>query len=88
LFFGAENSSKVAENLQKVDELIPRVHVVPCDLDTARHVGRIRHSLRMLGKPVPANHIWIAAAALQYRLPLLTADAHFDSVAGLEIVRW
>jgi tRNA(fMet)-specific endonuclease VapC len=88
LFFGAENSAKVADNLRRAEALVQRVRVVSCDLDTAREFGRVRRQLRVLGKPIPTNDIWIAAAAIQHRLPLLTADAHFDLVAGLEIVRW
>ena len=31
---------------------------------------------------------WIAALALQHRLPLLTRDGHFDAVPDLETKSW
>ncbi|MEM9153339.1 MAG: VapC toxin family PIN domain ribonuclease, partial [Cyanobacteria bacterium P01_F01_bin.3] len=33
--------------------------------------------LRVKGRPLPENDIWIAALALQYDLVLVTHDAHF-----------
>ena len=32
--------------------------------------------------------IWIAALALQHGLPLLTRDAHFREVEGLNVLGW
>jgi predicted nucleic acid-binding protein len=32
--------------------------------------------------------MWIAAAAIQHNLALLTRDKHFDVVQGLQIIRW
>ena len=56
---------------------------LPCDFDTARLYGRIKAELRRKGKPIPENDIWIAAAAIQYGLTLVTRDRHFDFIDGL-----
>jgi predicted nucleic acid-binding protein len=40
--------------------------------------------LKQQATPIPANDTWIAALVRQYRLPLLSNDAHFDVVAGLQ----
>ena len=87
LFYGAEKSKKVSANLLKVEDLIHRTRVLPCDLETARRYGHIRHFLRLKGRPIPHEDMWIAAAALQHNLPLLTADTHFDDVENLQVVR-
>ena len=51
------------------------------------YVG-VRSELRRLGKPIPANDVWIAALCRQHDLPLLSRDAHFDRVKGLRRVNW
>jgi tRNA(fMet)-specific endonuclease VapC len=44
--------------------------------------------LRLKGRPLPENDIWIAALALQHNLTLVTRDAHFQEVEHLKIVVW
>jgi tRNA(fMet)-specific endonuclease VapC len=38
----------------------------------------------ILATPIPANDTWIAALARQHGLPVLSNDAHFDVVAGIQ----
>jgi tRNA(fMet)-specific endonuclease VapC len=47
---------------------------------TAQYYGKIKDGLRLKGRPIPENDIWVAAAAMQYGLPVATRDAHFDEV--------
>jgi predicted nucleic acid-binding protein len=46
----------------------------------------LRIGLKRAGRPIPANDAWIAALALEHRLPILSRDQHFDAVAGIERV--
>jgi len=55
---------------------------------TAIAYAGLRVALRRLGRPIPANDAWIAALALQHRLPVLSRDEHFDAVAGIERKTW
>ena len=48
----------------------------------------LRVGLKRSGRPIPANDAWIAALALQHRLPILSRDTHFDAVAGLHRASW
>jgi predicted nucleic acid-binding protein len=48
----------------------------------------LRVALKQSGRPIPANDAWIAALALQHRLPILSRDAHFDAVAGVQRASW
>jgi predicted nucleic acid-binding protein len=57
------------------------------DRTAIAHAG-LRVALRRLGRPIPANDAWIAALALQHRLPVLSRDEHFDAVAGIERKTW
>ncbi len=50
--------------------------------------ARVRQALKKAGRPIPANDAWIAALALEHRLPVVTRDAHFDAVPGLHRVEW
>jgi tRNA(fMet)-specific endonuclease VapC len=57
------------------------------DLTTIAYAA-LRVALRRSGRPIPANDAWIAALALQHRLPILSRDAHFDAVAGVQRTSW
>ena len=48
----------------------------------------LRVALKRLGRPIPANDVWIAALALQHRLPILSRDQHFDGVPNVERKSW
>lgn len=63
-------------------------HFLPIIEETTACYAEIRRELRSAGTPIPANDVWIAALARQHRLPVLTRDAHFDAVKGLERTGW
>jgi tRNA(fMet)-specific endonuclease VapC len=88
LDFGARKSGHAQENLARIDELDQQVVVLNCDADTARQYGIIKNTLRLKGRPIPDNDIWIAAIARQYQITLVTRDAHFAEVDGLQIEAW
>ncbi len=88
LFFGAYRSERVDENLERVAEIVDGSTVLVCDASTARHYGRIKNGLRGIGRPIPENDIWIAALARQHDLTLVSRDAHFGDVEGLEVQAW
>jgi tRNA(fMet)-specific endonuclease VapC len=56
--------------------------------ETAIAYAALRVTLRRSGRPIPANDAWIAALALQHRLPVLSRDEHFDAVPGLNRRSW
>jgi tRNA(fMet)-specific endonuclease VapC len=88
LYFGARKSSRVTENIFKIDRLIAVSVVLPCDTPTASIYGETKQRLKVKGKMIPENDVWIAAMALRYNLSLATRDHHFDEVDGLTIVAW
>lgn len=88
LYYGAYNSGKVASNLENIRRFVELVNVLVCDAATADRYGQVKRALRVMGKPIPENDIWIAAAALQHGLTLVTRDDHFNEVAGLLLERW
>jgi predicted nucleic acid-binding protein len=56
--------------------------------ETAVAYAALRVNLKLSGRPIPANDGWIAALALQHRLPVLSRDEHFDVVPELERKSW
>lgn len=56
--------------------------------ETAVTYAALRVALKRSGRPIPANDAWIAALALQHRLPVLSRDQHFDVVPDLERKSW
>jgi len=88
LYYGARKSGRPQENLTRVDELVANSTVLVCDAETAYQYGEVKNKLRLRGRPLPENDIWIAAFTLQYELTLVTRDAHFQEVENLQIVAW
>jgi tRNA(fMet)-specific endonuclease VapC len=88
LYFGAQKSGKVTENLQRINMLIEEHILFSCDLETAQWYGIIKDRLRRKGTPIPNNDIWIAALAMQHDLTLVTRDSHFDEIESLQTERW
>jgi predicted nucleic acid-binding protein len=56
--------------------------------ETTVAYAALRVALKRAGRPIPANDAWIAALALQHRLPVLSRDEHFDAVPGLSRQSW
>jgi predicted nucleic acid-binding protein len=86
--FGAARSRHRARYESWLDRLAAASHVLAIDEETARHYAAVRERLRAAGRPIPSNDAWIAALALQHRLPVLSRDRHFDVVAGVRRVAW
>lgn len=88
LYYGAYKSSRVTENVAKINEFAANNSILVCDTKTAKEYGQIKNNLRAKGRPIPENDIWIAALAKQYGLTLVTRDGHFGEVDGLAIEAW
>jgi tRNA(fMet)-specific endonuclease VapC len=88
LYFGSGKSGRPETNMARVDELARDSVVLGCDTDTARRYGEVKNALRLKGRPIPENDIWIAAIALQHRLTLISRDGHFNEVDGLTVEVW
>jgi predicted nucleic acid-binding protein len=62
--------------------------VLEVSADTAVAYAEIRQSLKEHATPIPSNDVWIAALARQHNLSILSADPHFDYVAGARRISW
>ncbi len=71
-----------------LEEHLPAFDVLTVTEDTAAVYAALRVALKKAGQPIPANDAWIAALALEHRLPVLSRDQHFDVVRGVHRRGW
>jgi tRNA(fMet)-specific endonuclease VapC len=88
LSYGAQKSGRPRANLARIEALASRLPVLACDVEVAWRYGEIKRGLRDKGRPIPENDIWIAAAAIEHNLTLVTRDGHFAEIAGLSTQAW
>jgi tRNA(fMet)-specific endonuclease VapC len=88
LYYGAQRSSRVEQNIAQIDRFRAANTILVCDGSTASVYGIVKNALREKGRPIPENDIWIAAIALQNGLILATRDAHFGEVDALQVETW
>ena len=89
LHFGAQNSARLSENLQRIEIFCRAFESLPFDDESARHYGIVRAQLRREGRPIGGNDLMIAAIAIANSHVLVTRNVReFSRVAGLEVERW
>lgn len=89
LQFGAHNSHRVAENLQRVEIFCRAFESLPFDDAAAERYGVVRAQLRREGRPIGANDLMIASIALSGGFTLATRNTEeFARVPGLDVERW
>ncbi len=64
----------------------PGIGILYPDEGTTRAYAQLFRQLRLAGRPIPTNDIWIAALADQHSLVLVTSDQHFTYLPQLILV--
>ena len=88
LYIGVNRVANKAKHLKKLNDFLELCTVLNSDRVTAMYYGGIVANLNKKGKPLPINDVWIAAAAMQYYLTLVTRDKHFNEIQGLKLKAW
>ena len=88
LHYGACKYHDKTARLIQIELLCDAVSVISPTIRTAQVYGEVKAELSRRGQIIPNNDVWIAAYAIQYGLPLITRDAHFCRVSGLEAIQW
>ena len=85
LLYGFYSGSRIQENLERLITFLdrPQVSLLPVSLATARRYSDIATSLKVRGRPIPTNDMWIAAHAIESGAELVSADGDFEAVEGL-----
>ena len=83
-YFGIRQSRQRARYQQWLRRYLALAEVATITSATADAYADIRLQLKRIGKPIPSNDAWIAALARQHSLAVLSNDAHFDLIDGIE----
>jgi phosphatidylserine synthase len=67
---------------------LPSFDILAVTEGTTVAYAALRVALKRSGRPIPANDAWIAALAMQHRLPILSRDEHFDALSGVRRIGW
>lgn len=67
----------------RVEQLAP----LPVDSTVADAWAELLVALKRTGRRLPTNDSWIAATAIAHQLPVVTQDADYDGVPGLDVIR-
>ena len=89
LLYGFRAGSRTEANLAELRVFLDNPYVSPIAVGpvTADRYARVSVSLRTKGRPIPSNDVWIAAHALETGADLVSADRHFEHVAGIAWTR-
>lgn len=85
---GVLGSTKQAENLRGLHRLSDACTFVSPNFETSEIYAEIAHELKVKGRPIPTNDIWIAALARQHGFPIMTRDTHFSHIDAVNTIGW
>ena len=88
LLSGFRQGPRLEQNLAELRSFLDRPYAsfVPVGPVTADRYSRIMASLRVRGRPIPTNDVWIAAHAMETGADLVSADSHFGHIDQVEWV--
>lgn len=90
LRYGARSSTRIEENLARIERILDVLIFVPADRDIAERFGDIKAELRVRGVNKSDADLLIAATALERDSILVTDDRalHDGSIDGLVAENW
>ena len=89
LLHGAEKSTRVEQNLHRVEDFVSRLEVLTYGSKSASHYGDIRANLERKGTPIGVNDLHIAGHARSEGLTLVSSNLkEFERVDGLLMENW
>lgn len=66
---------------------VRRHNLLGCDEVTALTYAKVGRALRLAGKSIGANDLWIGCTSLQHGLPVVTANVQeFKRIPGLRVI--
>ncbi len=88
LLIGFRGGRYFQRNLETLNSFLDSQHVriANIGMTTADRYSRIATALRIKGRLIPTNDIWIAAHAMEMGADLVSADGHFEYVDGIALM--
>ncbi len=89
LISGFKMGARERENRADLEKFLdtPRIEILHHNMETAEYYSMIVNKLRVKGRPIPVNDIWIASNAMRDGLALYSMDSHFREVDGLILLQ-
>jgi tRNA(fMet)-specific endonuclease VapC len=89
LQYGAERSTRRAQNLEGIARFIARLDVLPFSASAAGHYGQLRAELQRAGRPAGPLDMLIGAHARSEGLIVVTNnEREFARMPGLRVENW
>ena len=89
VFYGANRSQKIKENVKEASKLLDRLVVFPLDVSCSRKAAEISAKLVSKGETIDYRDTMIAAIAIENDLTLITRNgAHFRRIKDLKTEFW
>lgn len=77
---------KIKRHITQREQFVELCHEYPMDNPVVRMAAEIYTDLKSAGRMIPNEDILIAATAIHYSVPLLTANRrHFERIKGLRL---
>ena len=89
LYYGAYNSSRVTENVKRVDDFVKQLPIFPLQEITLKQFGVLKAQLRQRGQLLPDFDLLIASVALAENRVLVTNNRrHYERISNLQLENW
>jgi tRNA(fMet)-specific endonuclease VapC len=88
LRFGLEKKPEAHKLRIAVEDFLLALTILPWNSDAAKAYAKVRFSTETSGQPMGGLDMMIAAQALSARAILVTSDAGFRKLKGLELEDW
>ncbi len=85
-FLYGQLSARVSSSaLLQAQEFLESFDILAPSLSTAAIYARLRSTLKATGRTLPDPDYWIAAHAIEERIPIVSTDKHFKLVPELSV---
>lgn len=89
LYYGACKSSKIKQNIKRVEEFLYPFEILPYDESASREYGKIRSYLEKNGQIIGPLDLLIAAHAISRNLTIITNNTkEFKRIESLQVENW
>ena len=82
----AETPEAVAQRLSTY-QLAQRFEPLPVDEAVSEAWALLVSRVRATGRKMPINDSWIAATAMAHGVPIVTQDADYDTMPGIQVIK-
>jgi predicted nucleic acid-binding protein len=86
LSLGVLKSAKPEAAWSRIQDVLRDLRMFHVSTITPAIYARVYFELEKHGQMIPINDIWIAALAIEARIPILARDEHFTRVRGLSVI--